>query len=162
MLSNKAGPVAPKAALTARAAARTAMKMVAPVSNFLRSRVSAKTPAGSDRKNTGRRLAVCTNAMSDALRSISSHWVATVCIHEPMLEPSWASQKIRNVRYDRGVQGELAAGFADTPEAAGPGAAELPGAGAAPDPGAGWLLIAPRTRRTARGGSGSPPGPAPP
>lgn len=156
MLSNKAGPVAPKAALTASTAASTAMKIVLPLSNFLRSRVSAKTPAGSDRKNTGSRLAVCTRAMSEALRSIRSHWVATVCIHEPMFEPSWASHRMRNVRYDRGVHGDPDPEAAADPD---PGPAPAPGGGAGT--GAGWLIAA-RRRGRARGGSRSPPGPAPP
>lgn len=60
----------------------------------------------------GARLAVCTRAMTAAPAAASTryHWAPTVCIHVPMLLPSWANHSTLKAVIARGAHADGCAG----------------------------------------------------
>ena len=73
-----------------------------------RSKTSARTPAGSARRTTGRAVAVWTSAtrVEACGRPTSSHWAPTVCIQVPMLLTRVASQIQRKTGNRSGDHGD--------------------------------------------------------
>ncbi len=75
-----------------------------------RSSTSASTPAGSETKRTGSRLAACTAEVRAAACGwcTSIHCAPTVCIQVPTLEPICAIHSTRNVGTAIGAQADEA------------------------------------------------------
>ncbi|GAB7532239.1 hypothetical protein PS3A_46540 [Pseudomonas sp. 3A(2025)] len=71
--------------------------------------ISAKAPAGSASKNTGKAPATCTSATACGLADIEviNQPEPTSCIQVPMFEAILASHNHRNTRVCRGFQGEV-------------------------------------------------------
>ena len=99
--------------MNANSAATSIMNTLMMISSLRRSIISAKAPAGSASKKTGKVVDVCTNATinGDVLKSAINQLAATEFIQVPIFEISAASQNRVKVRCLKGANADSSFGI---------------------------------------------------
>ena len=107
--SSNQGVTIPASVSTPSTAAETSIQLCVTSKSRRRSTTSARAPAGSASKTTGRLPAVSTSAtsMGDVVRETMSQDSPTSSIHVPILDTTVAIHSARKIGSARGLHGEV-------------------------------------------------------